>query len=423
MISNDNRHSKVAAEMVYYNNGEVYKAPTNNDLQTNYVRDTAASNIFPFSKKDGKKYYWSEEFTKAYFSSSNYVDGSNAADFSGLDICPSILHLDALGIYDLKDKGNCDMFFNVDSLSMLEEVSTYYGLPYPISKEQRAYLNDKLEYFSFLTLPTREFIIGAVKFIDGVPSILKLYLYPKHYGKWNIWMNLESVHNNGAVLESGVSLRKNTGGNKLRNFNSKNSGGTGSAELLYSTYEDKEIVYNLNFDNDNTLHWTGLVINDALDIVDTRNFRSTALGRILKFDMHSKKTEFEDTIPTKLDGTIGWIGYSWFDSTPNVFECYFPLVGGYDTLKNIAGTYNLTVPCSVEEANDMLGIRASHYSIPGFTKELPVAVCSVVFDKDGAPIDLILYKFKRRLEYAEPLPVPDVVSILDRLESTGKTLF
>jgi len=421
MISIDNRNKQVPTEVVVFDGGKIYKAPTNKELASNYVKDVDASTVFPFKKIDGKKYYWSKELKDAYFSGFEVKDNSEDADFTGLDICPAIEYLDAIGIADNSSKDNCDMFFTVSSMDMLQKVSEYYKLPFPLNEEQKRALENNLDFFAFLQLPERAFTIGGVKFVNGLPSVLKMYLYPKHYNGWQIWMNGEAVHNNGSTLELGVSIRKGTGGPKLKNFNNKNKGGTSAAELIYSIYKDKKILYKLEYTYDDTLHWTGLVVDDELNVLDRRNFRSTALGRKLKLNFFSPVTEYENELPEPPAGTYGWIGYSWFDSNVKLKECYFLFMGDYDKLDAIAASYNLPVP--YKEKEPVFDIRASHYKVPLIGDSVPLTVCGVVFNENGTAEDLVLYKFKRRLEFDDPLEVPDVKPIIDKLLTTDVNLF
>jgi hypothetical protein len=422
MLSFENFSGKANTEVVFYNGGAVYKAPSNSELAGNYTRSSTADSIFPFNKVDGKKYYWSKEFREAYFSGSVYDDGASSADFTDIDICPNIRHLDALGICDYQDKGNCDIFFGIESLEELGPIGEYYNLPHPLNKEQEAYLDNILGYFAFKTLPGREFIPASIKFIDGKPSVFKLYLYPKFYKKWKIWMSGESVHRGGSKVEYGVSIRQGTGGVKIPGFNSKNSGGTTLAEMIYSKYKDLDLVYKLEDTYDTSLHWTGLVLNAHLDVVDRRNFRSTELGRFFKYNTGMAATELEESLPKTPKGVLGWFGYSWFDSKPEELECYFPFTGRYEDLVAIGTQYGLEVPCKKEDISTLLDIRASHYVLPGASEQVPIAVCSIVFNKAGDAVDFLLYKFKRSWEFDEILEVPDVVPLIEKIESSGKDI-
>lgn len=407
----DNEH--YITEIVFYENGKVYKQPSSSELAANYVKDPYASNIFPFSKKDGKKYKWSQEMLE-YFDSKYKATEEYIMKIPSVPISPSIDFIVAIGEYSDPTKP-IDLFFNVSSMKQLRLVCEYYALPFPLNTEQEKFLDNNLSIFAFKQNSAKTVVPAGIKFENGIPILIKLYLYPKYYKHWKLWMTGTSFFNEGTVKELGCILRSSKEVNSefctVKNMHIPEMRQT---EVVYSETGSEVGVYTVcpSKHSDPLVFWEKLVIDSTGTVINKKIFKSTSYGasivgltNFLDYDV------LPPPFPVK---GANWVATSWYDHSINDIEWFFPVVD-MGILDTVAKAYNLPHPLPKDTDLTVLGSRASHYPLGG-SFLIPVSIGSVVF-KEGSPTQLLFYDFSRQWESDKTLKSPSTIkTFLDMIQ-------
>lgn len=390
------------AEVVYRNGGEIYKSPTHKQGFAQYHFDESADPIFPFRKYDGKRYFIAEEFKKFYGNA-----GPEGISLERHNLCPDVTLWWGLGAISPDDTQNCDLFFAVDSTAQLRKIAAYYGLPYPVDERVGRVIDNEPATISFKTIKDRPIVLGAVKYVDGKPSVLKLYTYPKPYGTWDVWMYGASYHRGGKCFERGAIYQKETGGETLEGANMRGQLAFTKAEVIYSERADGVYTsYAFNRD-DPLIFWQGNEIDASGRVLRVKRYESSRAVRrsLIRLDKGPTFEEF-DLCP---DVAI-WIGRSWYDDRDEQ-ELLFVALDGSDTFDAVAKHYGLPIPYNEQQKvilNEKPELyRARHHDFFGMGEGfgIPTVVGSVTF-VSGRPERLLMYTFLRPWDFDEPIALP-----------------
>ncbi|TXH09438.1 MAG: hypothetical protein E6R03_16835 [Hyphomicrobiaceae bacterium] len=398
-------------EVVYFNEGEVYKSTDQFGLKDNYAPDAEADSIFPFRKMDGKRYLFTEEF-KQYFGDT----GIPATSLQGIDLCPAVDLWICLGASTPEERTNFDVFFAINSVAQLQEVATYYGLPFPATADVAHLIDSQPETIQFWNVGGRPIVPGGVKFIDGVPSILKLYTYPRTHGSWDVWMYGASYFDYGQCWESGAVFQKYTGGADLEGAQMRGSNSFRKAERILSQRADgTRVSYEYTRgaeDRDPAMFWKGVETLPNGQPGQTKRYESSQTVRRALYRMKSGTTlDNKDLCPA-----VGiWLGRSYYDDSSE--EELFFCIQSREMLDQVAEYYGLPVPYSEEQKavldSNLQLYRARHYDLLGLGEgnAVPVVVGAVVV-QNGAPVRLLMYTFLRQWEFAEQIELPWISDLL-----------
>lgn len=394
-------------EIVYVNGGEIYKSPTSLEMASSYFADPAGDKIFRAKKVDGKRYFGTSKF-KAFF------DGGDGVDLSWADLSPSVTLWLGIGAVDEAERKNFDLYFAVDSTVQLQSVADYYGLPYPVDASVGEVIDAHPENICQFNAGGRPIVTGSVKFVDGTPSILKLYTYPKAYGAWDVWMYGASYFDGGKCWEKGAVYQKQTGGEILEGANMREHNSYMKAEVIYTERVDgRRTSYKYERLADPVLMWRGEELDASGGILDTKRYESSYAVRLMVCRMtNGTKLNGKDLCPD----VDFWIGRSWFENRDEE-ELLFAVTGGSSQLAAVAAYYGMPYPISAE----MSGVldtnpefyRARHYDVYGRGPGnwFPVIVGSVVLSQ-GKPIRLLMYTFMRQWETTEDLQAAHELPII-----------
>lgn len=399
-------------EVVYVNGGEIYKAPNPVDLGTNYVRNEGADPIFGFVKADGKQYLFTNAF-KRFF---NPADDSGVS-LENIDLCPAVDLWICLGAPTPDERTNFDVFFAVNSSQQLREVAQYYQLPYPITAEVEAVLDNRPEDILFWNAGGRPIVPAGIKFIDGQPAIFKLYTYPRSFGSWNVWMYGASYYDHGRCWEQGAVFQKQTGGCDIEGAQMRGSNSFRTAERILSCRADgvrTSYQYTRGAeDKDPAIFWKGLETNPDGQPGRVKRYESSQTVRTALYRMTTGTTlAGRDLCPA-----VGiWLGRSYYDdqSQEELLFC----IQSRAMLDQVAEYYSLPIPYNEEQQavldSNLQLYRARHYDLLGLGEGnmVPVVVGSIVFEA-GLPQKLLMYTFLRQWEFADQIELPWLTGLLD----------
>jgi hypothetical protein len=380
-------------EVVFINNGELYKAPSSLELHETYGRDPEGSPVFPGMKADGKVYRGSLEF-KAVYS----VEGRDPVDMTAYDLCPAVDLWLAVGAIEGDDE-NYDLFFDATSTDCLHSVSEFYGLPYPIPLSVEDDLNNHRDMLSLYTTrmapheDPREIVVGSVKYVNGNPAVLKLYIYPRDNGNGLAYMTGHCYHKGGQEREWGGVYYKRAGGNIIQGRHMRGHNNFNKAEWIEGELSDgTKVVHKfteLGGARDPIVQWYS-VEGDRI-----KRFESSKMWRALECNLTNGATlEQYDLCPD----INFWLGRSYFEDG-GLEEVYFHSENSA-LLEMVAVYYSLPVPYDDELKdrldNDPESLRMRHYDIngEGEGKFVPVVVSSIIFDGDQA-VGFRIYEFLR----------------------------
>jgi len=350
------------SEQIFINNGEIYKEVKTfeGSVIDNYVRDADADPICDFYKDtvNGKKQYRSStEFRKWLLD----YDSEHTLDYN--DVCPDITLWLAKSYYT-NGYTEEDCYFRVDDSAMLQKVSDYYSLSYPITSEIEEKLDNTPELISAYKKGNEHIVVGSIKYLNGSPTHLKFYCIYKQENNLSAFQK-GRVFANGQVVEEGYNYhypdyelnQQNIVKTNIRTFRAKEIGDSERGDPL--------------------VPWEA-VIKETNKI---QNFESSkaARERICNFTAGNDYSDF-DLCPT----VNLWIGRSWIDEEEEE-ELYFYLEGA-SMLEAVASYYSLPEPCNVDMKakidSNPEAFRFRHYDIYGLGEGnwVPVVVASVVFE-------------------------------------------
>jgi hypothetical protein len=398
------------SEVVYFNNGEIYKAPTPMELFENYVANDSADPVFQLVKTTDKKYFVTSAF-KEFFGDV----GPENISMDAYDCCPAVDLWCGVGTIDLADTQNCDLFFAVNSTSQLHQVAQYYGLAYPVTDAVGSIIDAAPETICWKRVEARPIVLGAIKYIAGRATYLKLYVYPKAHKDWDVWMYGASYYDHGKCWESGAVFQKYSGGVDIPVAQMRGKNGYQKAELILSEREDgvtTSYQYTRGLeDRDPAIFWKGIEFSSG-QAGKVKRYESSLTVRKALYRMKSGTTlEGKDLCPA----VALWLGRSYYeDSTEE--ELLF-CVQSREMLDQVAEYYSLTIPYDEEQKaildTNLQLYRARHYDLLGLGEgyHVPVVVGSILL-KNGQPEKLLLYTFLRQWELEDQIALPRVARLL-----------
>jgi hypothetical protein len=107
-------------------------------------------------------------------------------DLSGYDLSPDVSLWVGIGLYP-QDKGDYDIVFAVDTDKQLRKISDYYGLLYPLPKNESIDINPHEWHSKDYEISAEKigmigerrfrdsFKLGSIKFHKDKPKLLKMY--------------------------------------------------------------------------------------------------------------------------------------------------------------------------------------------------------------------------------------------------------
>ena len=370
----------MAGETAYINSGQLYKEQTyfsgnyDPDGKFNYVTTRTGTNtvdpIAPYVKhQDGEiKHYTSTKEARAWYSGED-----SGESLSGYDLCPSVTLWWGKGIVS---SSKYDLYFKVDSAEKLQDIATYYSLPYPIN----ASIENKMLSPEDISLYTNHLgehlVLGAVKFINGAPSILKMYCLYKNNGVF-VKQKARALYNGGNVFEEGT-LSTTLTPIGTRSFTSN----TSTQSIKYSGVSNK---------GEPLFKWEATITEDNNTTV--KNYESSKQYRTVIAHLTTGNTyDAYDLCPS----VNLWIGRSWIENGEE--ELYFYLENS-TMMESVANYYGLPEPCTPtmksQIDSDPEDFRLRHEDINQVgSRNVPVVVASVVFNNNVATM-FKLYEITR----------------------------
>lgn len=398
---------KNAFEIVYINGGEIYKAPSDKEAFLQYSLDDGADPIFPFRKYDGKRYFVSQEL-KEFFGNV----GPAGISMERHNACPHVTLWCGVGARSSEDTKDCDVFFAVDSTAQLRKIAEYYKLPYPVDDAVGRIIDTAPDTINLRNAGGRPIVLGAVKYVAGVPTLLKLYTYPKPFGSWDVWMYGASYHDGGKCWEKGAVYVKDTGGFDLPGAQMRGEKSFKKAEVIHTERADGvHTSYAYTRGQDPFMFWQGNEIRADGSVQRVKRYESSQMVRriIGRVKKGPDFAEFDLCPDVQF-----WLGRSWYDDKDEQ-ELLFGVIDGSNTLEAVARYYGLPVPYSAEQKlildTQPELYRARHYDLfrLGEGNFVPVVVGSVTF-VDGKPSRLLLFTFMRPWDFDEKIKLPDFPS-------------
>ena len=385
-------------EVVYVNHGLVYKAQTPYSLGQHYVCDFDADPIFNFVKNDGKRYWVTEEF-KSHFRESDVAP----AVLDGYPLCPAVTLWLAVGVAEQWDQQNFDLYFAIDSSAQLAEIATFYELPDPSTAVLRTQIDEAPETIAMYNASGRHIVVGAVKYVDGTPTFLKLYTYPKAHEDWSVWMHGKAYENGGELYEEGVYFTRMCGGitEEGKDYN-------GTASDMDETYkvglrsDGTKIEYRFNDSGseDPFIGWAGFESDGR-----KREFETCA--HVREWMAGYLKGEHFENQHDLTEAAALWFARSHYGTPDEWAEVYFAATSSAQ-VKQVADYYGLPTPLSAELAAELdTGngrYRVRHYE---FGDDLVCINAGSVIFENGVPTKILFYTFLRPWEFEEYIPLPD----------------
>ena len=389
------------AEIVYINNGEIYKSGSVKSVVSNYTYNPDGDPLFKFSKNvseeypEGKKYIFTKEF-KDYFPMDADREG---ADISSYDLCPDVGLWIALGAKSETETQDYDLFFAVQSIEELKAVATHYDLPYPITSEVENLIINSPHTIHFWRLENLYIVPASIQYRNGTPTLLKVYTYPTTISGWKTWMLGNSYINNGEVYESGGIYHQLTGGQGKEGYIMRGSDNYQRAESITSTIGDTTSVkYNFtSTDNggDPVIMWEAEETNLESGQKRIKHYESTKMFReVIAGLLTGNDLEEHDLSPD----VEFWLGRSYYDDSDET-ELYFVATDS-EQVKKVSEYYSLPIPYNDNLKdklnNDPESLRVRHYDMLGLGEGrfVPVVAGGVVF-KNNIAIKVKLYEFTR----------------------------
>ena len=393
------------SEIVYFNGGQIYRSSTPKQGSSVYIPGGVGGlpGILASEKFDGKKAFVSHEYA-AFFG----AHGSVCIDLAPYKTCPAVTLWLCLGAKTPSETLNYDVYFAVDSTSQLRLISDHYGLPYPLDERIGRIVDTAPETVCAQNAGGRPIIYGGVKFVDGLPRVLKVYINPKPFGVWDVWMYGVSYCNGGLPHEAGAVFTKLTGGADVEGANMRGEMSFRQAEVIETKRADGVSTrYMFTHDADKFLDWKGVETGKDGLTRRVKRYESSQAVRVMIGRWRTGPTFEEYGFG---DDTPFWLGRAYYDNDPEE-ELLFAITGGSAQLDAIAAHYGLPLPYS-DDQKQILDTqpelyRARHYDLFGLGEGnyVPVVVGSVTFVA-GQPARLLLYTFMRPWDFDEKIQLP-----------------
>jgi|TARA_R110002167_G_scaffold88658_2_gene239182 hypothetical protein len=345
-------------EQVFINNGNIYKENKifEGPIVDNYIRDSDADPIWDFYQDtdNGKKQYRSStEFRKWLLD----YDSEHTLDYN--DVCPDITLWLGKSYYT-NGYTEEDCYFRVDDSAMLQKVSDYYSLSYPITSEIEEKLDNTPELISAYKKGNEYIVVGSIKYLNGSPTHLKFYCIYKQENNLSAFQK-GRVFENSNIVEEGYK------------YHDTEIGQQNIVKTNIRAFRYKEI------EGDPFIEWEA-VINDTGEVEQYESSKGirTALAHLTTGNDYN---EFDLCPAVNL-----WLGRSWIGTNETL---YFYLESS-TMLETVATYYGLSEPCdSTMKAkidSNPEAFRLRHYDIYelGEGNWVPVVVAAVVFDNKTA---------------------------------------
>ena len=388
-------------EIVYINNGEIYKDNTLKNAVKKYTYQTHADPIFSFEKNvsdiypDGKKYIFTKEY-KSYFPKEENREGITLDNY---DLCPDVYLWIGLGAPNVNETQNYDLFFTYKSIDELKAVAKYYNLNYPISQEIEDIIVNAPHTLHYSVIGNHSIVPASVQYRNGVPNILKLYTYPTEVLGWSTWMKGFSYHNEGELYENGSILQQLTGGEEKEGYFTRGEGNFKRAESIQSTVEGltstKYYFVKVADGGDPIIMWEAEETNLITNVKRIKKYQSSKMIRQVIGNLTSGNNFEEYNLPSEISFVLG---RSYYEDS-NETEIFFVATNS-DQVKNISDHYGLKVPYNDDLKdklnNDPASLRVRHYDMLGLGEGnyVPVVACGLVF-VDNIVTQIKLYEFTR----------------------------
>ena len=359
-------------EYVYINGGQIYKQNIffsgNDKSQFNYVGKVTEDPIVSSSQiKDyGTKLYVTTKEMREFH-------GVHSGEsLTGYDMCPDVTLWCGRGYYS-NDFPEYDLYFRVDNSTQLNQIASYYNLPYPIDET----ITDKLDndYISISMFKHEEntIVLGSVKFENNIPTLLKMYCAIKTEGLKTAVQKGTVYTNQGNITEQGMQYI--TLG--VNGFSYSSTTG----ENITTAYED--IKYNIS-EGDPFMSWKATITDTSTGIVKTKFYESSKSVRtaIANYNIGSDFESYD-----KPPNINYWLGRSYIENGET--ELFFNAEDS-DMLDEVCSYYNLPVPYN-DDVKELLNnnrslIRFKSYDLNRLGKGnfVELVVAGVVFENDQA---------------------------------------
>ncbi len=370
----------MAREIAYINGGEIYKEQTyfsgaafDPEEKFNYIPLPKETDpISPFRKHQ-------QGLVKTYCTTLDmriWTNGeASGENLTGFDLCPDVTLWWGKGMVD---DSNYDLYFRVDDKDQLQNIADYYSLPYPINTDLETLLNDKPLISMYRNIHNECFVLGAVKYIDDAPALLKFYCFYKDEGERVIVQKGRSLYNGGIVYEEGELSLSHTPDDIARKVISNMI--TGETVEWEGKTENRDPLFSFN-----------AIISDG-NTTKVKSFESSKQYRTLI--AHYTTGDDFSTYDLCPDVNI-WMGKS---TCEDEIELYF-YAEDSTMLEQVATYYNLPEPCDAATKarldSDPEEFRLRHQDINQIgERSVPVVVASVVFTDNVATM-FKLYEITR----------------------------
>lgn len=361
-------------EVVYVNHGQVYKkfdyfqeaTPKEFSYIADFTNDPVGA--VGHSKSKGVKVYESTREMRKWL-----LNETSGDPLTGYDLCPSVNLWYGKGYFE-SDPSEVDLYFCVDNSTQLQAIADYYSLEYPLSAEQSATLDNQYSVVSMYVNPQGDhFVLGAVKLVNGTPTVLKTYFAYKDEGTWTL-LQRGRVFCDGAVVEEGghyVAL--------------------GTPNVRYASVSDQTSTVYVEADNyDPLVTWQAHIFDLDGNQTVKRFESSKAIRELVAW--YSKGSNYDEY--DKAPDVELWLGKSWVEGGET--ELFFH-AGNRQIIDSVAAYYGLPTPYPEELIptldGDISKIRFKSYDV-GTDDWVSLIVCGVVF-ADQTPIRLNLYETTR----------------------------
>jgi hypothetical protein len=359
-------------EYVFINGGEVYKQNIffsgNDKSKFNYVNNYTDDPIAPIAhiKDNGTKIYVSTKEMR------EYLGVQSGESLTGYDMCPDVTLWCGRGYYT-NDLSEYDLYFKIDNSNQLNQIASYYNLPYPIDQT----ITDKLDndYVSLSMYGHEEnlIVLGAVRFENNSPTLLKMYCLIKTEDNKSALQLGKAYTNNGNVCEIGMQYL--THGKEGLKYSSK------IGDNITAEYTD--IKYNIS-EGDPFMSWKATITDASTGIVKTKFYESSKSVRTAIAN-YSIGSDFESY--DKSPNINYWLGRSYIEDGET--ELFFNAEDS-DMLDEVCSYYNLPVPYN-DDVKELLNnnrslIRFKSYDLNrlGEGNFVELVVAGVVFENDQA---------------------------------------
>ena len=387
-------------EVVYHNGGDIYKEKTHNQLMQEYTFDPAADPIFNQVKNDGKRYWVTEQF-KAFYPASDVP----AAELEHYPLAPAVTLWLCVAVKEKWDDQNFDLFFAIDNAEALQSISEFYGLANPSTPELDQVIDTAPETIAMYNVEGRPVVVGAVKYVDGSPTYLKLYTYPKDIGAWDLWMKGTAYYQGGKVWEEGGYFKRLCGG-IVTPGSDHNGRMSDMTEVRIRSRRADGVRTQYRFhdaDSDNPfIAWAGFESNGKKRVFEPSKLVYSVLG-----SFSDKGIYFEEEHDLTDLGGI-WYARSHYGLPEEFAEVYFNAQSS-EQLNAVAQYYNLpspvndTIAAELDSGNGRYRVR--HYNLGENGELLQINAGSVIFEH-GVATKILFYAFQRPWEYEEELIAP-----------------